>query len=577
MTLTTDQSRKIFIADDDPVISLLLESTLNKWGFEILKADNGVDAQKILLEIDTPLVLLLDWHMPGINGIEVLKTLRKERPEVPHYVIMLTSRSEKNDIISALEAGADNFISKPFDPDELKAHITVGTRFVSMHLALTKAVNDAKRLADSIAHYDQTTGLPNRVFLRARLEEAISSGNMAALFLINIDRFKIVNQARGIETGDLLLNYVGVRLQSCFAYESVIARFAADEFGILTPTPLDNNNQPADISDSLDSIAQKIHIAMEEEFTIDDGIKLTVSIGAAPVQCLAGEGPDDVIRKADTALRKAKHLGGNCSVIYDERLEEEIREKFAIENELMHGIENHELRLFLQAQVDARGNFTGAEALIRWYSPKRGIVPPMIFIPVAEETDLVFKIGNWVLNEVCKLISQYPDYNFTISVNISPRHFCTPDFASQVTHFIKLWGIPGNRLVLEVTEGLLIANVDDIANKMRQLAELGIRFSIDDFGTGYSSLAYIKRLPIAEIKIDRQFVLGIPDDENDCAIVKAVFHMASALGLSVVAEGVETLEQADYLNRIGTILHQGYYFCKPGPADQILKTWLTQK
>lgn len=577
MTLNTDQSRKIFIADDDPVISLLLESTLNKWGFEILKADNGVDAQKILLEIDTPLVLLLDWHMPGINGIEVLKTLREERPEVPHYVIMLTSRSEKNDIISALEAGADNFISKPFDPDELKAHITVGTRFVSLHLALTKAVNDAKRLADSIAHYDQTTGLPNRVFLRSRLEEAISSGNMAALFLINIDRFKIVNQARGIETGDLLLNYVGVRLQSCFADESVIARFAADEFGILTPTPLDNNNQPADISDSLDSIAQKIHIAMEEEFTIDDGINLTVSIGAAPVQCLAGEGPDDVIRKADTALRKAKHLGGNCSVIYDERLEEEIREKFAIENELMHGIENHELRLYLQAQVDARGNFTGAEALVRWYSPKRGLVPPMIFIPVAEETNLVFKIGNWVLNEVCKLISQYPDSDFTISVNISPRHFCTPDFASQVTHFIQLWGIPGNRLVLEVTEGLLIANVDDIAHKMRQLAELGIRFSIDDFGTGYSSLAYIKRLPISEIKIDRQFVLGIPDDENDCAIVKAVFHMATALGLSVVAEGVETLEQADYLNRIGTILHQGYYFCKPGPADQILKTWLTQK
>ncbi len=568
---------KIIIAEDDPITLLLLKSTLEKWGFTPTEVQNGKEALELLRGDDEPRIVLLDWLMPGMDGIDIVRELRLHNQKIPHYVIMLTSKNEKKDIIHALEAGADDFLSKPFDTDELKARIKVGLRLTGLHIQLKKAMQSANRLAEFIAHYDQTTGLPNRVLFTERLESLLKEKKCAALMLVNIDRFKLINQAKGLDLGDMLLNYFGARLNDCFDEAAVAARIAADEFGVLVPFDKDNTSECStdDVVNFLYSKAQRIHTRMSERFPIDEGVSITVSVGAAPVSCDMGLEPEEFLRRADTALRKAKSLGGNQTVIYDKKMEEEVRQRYEIEKELAEGIEKDQLQLFLQAQVKQNGEFHGAEALIRWYHPVKGMISPGLFIPVAEEGGLILRIGRWVLEQVCRVLKAYPDEDFSISVNISPKQFARNDFVEEVVSIIEEMDVPAERIILEVTEGLLVDDIDKVASKMSSLSQLGFRFSIDDFGTGYSSLAYIKRLPITEIKIDRAFVRGLPDDENNAAIVKAIFLMAQALGLEVVAEGVETNEQAEFLERVGSnVIHQGFLFSKPAPALETLENWL---
>ncbi len=565
---------KVFIAEDDPITLLLLKSTLKKWGFSPTEVTNGEKAYNILFNAKEPMVVLLDWLMPGMDGIDIVRELRASQKDIPHYVIMLTSKNEKNDVVYALEAGADDFLSKPFDTDELKARIKVGLRLISLHIKLQHAIGNAKRLADFIAHYDQTTGLPNRVLFTERIERLVLDKKSAALMLVNIDRFKLVNQAKGLDTGDLLLNYFGARLNECFDEDAVIARIAADEFGVLIPYGNGCVYSVDEIVDFLYAKAQRIHTRISEPFPIDEGLRVTVSIGAAPVTCEIAFEPEEFIRRADTALRRAKALGGNRTVIHDKKMEEEVRQRYEMEKDLAAGIEKEQLRLFLQAQVDSDGAFQGAEALVRWIHPEKGMINPGLFIPVAEESGLIVKVGQWVLNKACELLCKFPDENFTISVNISPKQFAQADFAEQVLAIVKNKNVSAKRLMLEVTEGLLISDMDDVAKKMSQLAKVGFRFSIDDFGTGYSSLAYLKTLPISEIKIDRAFIRELPEDENNAAIVKAIFLMAKTLGLDVVAEGVETEAQASFLNNTGRVTHQGFLFAKPAPAEEVLEYWL---
>ncbi len=567
---------KIVIAEDDPITQLLLRSTLEKWGFVPNNIINGQEALDVLKAADEPKIVLLDWLMPGKDGIDIVRELRQERKDIPHYVIMLTSKNEKEDIISALEAGADDFLSKPFDTDELKARIKVGLRLIGLHIQLKKAIRSANRLADFIAHYDQTTGLPNRLFFTEKIEAQVDSERSAALMLVNIDRFKVINQAKGLDLGDLLLNYFGARLQECFEEEAVVARIAADEFGILIPYVDGCACSVDDIIKFLYAKAQRIHTRMDEQFPIDDGINVTVSIGAAPITCEIAKEPEEFLRRADTALRKAKALGGNQTVIHDWKMEEEVRQRYKIERDLVDAISKNQLQLFLQAQVDGKGDFHGAEALVRWMHPDKGMINPGLFIPIAEESGLILRIGRWVLQEVCKLLQKYDKEKFSISVNISPKQFARADFVDEVVSIVNDMSVPADRLILEVTEGLLINDMDDVVEKMTKLSKAGFKFSIDDFGTGYSSLAYLKMLPISEIKIDRTFIKGLPEDDNNAAIVRAIFLMAQALGLKVVAEGVETEDQAYFLNEWGDVVHQGFLFSKPGPAVETLEYWLSK-
>ncbi len=566
---------QIVIAEDDPITQLLLKSTLKKWGFDPTNIEDGKEALELIKASEEPRIVLLDWLMPGMDGIDIVRRLRRERKDIPHYVIMLTSKNEKKDVIYALEAGADDFLSKPFDTEELKARIKVGLRLVGLHLQLKKAIKSAKRLADFIAHYDQTTGLPNRVLFTENIEKLVNEGRSAALMQVNIDRFKRINQAKGLEMGDLLLNYFGARLQGCFEEEeAVVARIAADEFGILIPFDDSSAYATDEIINFLYTKAQRIHARMAEPFPIDKGVTVTVSIGAAPVTCEMALEPEEFLRRVDLALRKAKAFGGNQTVIHDRKMEEEVRQRYQIEKDLAGAVAKGELRLFLQAQVDCKGRFHGAEALVRWFHPEHGLISPGLFIPVAEESGLIIQIGTWVLEEVCDLLSRRPHEDFSISVNISPMQFAREDFVEHVLSVVSDRSVSPDRIILEVTEGLLINDMTDVARKMNTLSEAGFRFSIDDFGTGYSSLSYLKSLPISEIKVDRTFIKGLPGDEDSGAIVRAIFLMAQTLGLKVVAEGVETTDQAEFLNKSGKVIHQGFLFSKPAPADEVIEYWL---
>ncbi len=563
---------KIVIADDDQVALVLLKSTLEKWGFSPITAVTGGEVFELLKNLDEPALVLLDWLMPEMDGVEIIRLLREKNGNIPHYVIMLTAKNDKKDIVHALEAGADDFLSKPFDIEELKARIKVGIRLISLNLQLTKALNDAKRLANFIANYDQTTGLPNRTFFTQRLEEAISCKKSGAIILVNIDRFKLINQAKGLDLGDILLTYFGARLKECFDDKTFIARMAADEFGILVDSDSDKGEE---IASNLHACLQKIHIHLSRPFILDEEITLTVSIGAVPFFPEKSIDPEECLRRADAALRKAKSSGGNTSVVYDQKMEQEVLERYFLEKELKKALELGQMKLFLQPQVAPDRNFLGAEALIRWIHPEKGPISPAVFIPIAEKDDFISKIGSWALEEACLLLADYPERNFTISVNISPRHFAKESFVDEMLSFTEEYSVPANRLILEVTEGLLIGDIDDVKDKMERLSKVGFRFSIDDFSTGYSSLSYLKDLPISEIKIDRNFIKDLPGDDNSMAIVKAIFSMAKAFNMKVVAEGVETAEQVEFLESLGQVSYQGFFFSRPGPARDILSKWLT--
>jgi diguanylate cyclase (GGDEF)-like protein len=396
---------------------------------------------------------------------------------------------------------------------------------------------------------------------------------ISALMLINIDRFKVVNDARGKAIGDALLQAFVQQLQTLVREGDVLARISGDEFALLC-----NNLHPDMTQASL--LAQAVAESIQDVFKLPlvvegEAITVTVSIGIALYPKQADDHAEGLLRQADTALHRAKAGGGNQIAFFETTMGDSVAQSFRIERELREALQQQDLRLYLQPQVDAQGKLVGAEVLVRWLHPERGLIPPMVFIPVAESSDLIVDVGKWVTIESCKLLAQQEMAGLPIrlSVNLSPRHFRQAGFVAWMKQVLEDTGADPTRLTLEITEGLMIDNVHDVIAKMSELHALGIHFSIDDFGTGYSSLAYIKRLPIQELKIDKAFVQDAPTDPNDAALVETILSVAEHLHLQVVAEGVETQEQADFLNARAKVIHQGYLFGKPEPAQTWINRW----
>lgn len=428
----------------------------------------------------------------------------------------------------------------------------------------------AEQAAQHMAFYDALTDLPNRRMLIEQLQRFLSSstrtGHFGALVFIDLDNFKRINDTLGHYSGDLLLKSIGNRLSHLFRQCDVVARFGGDEFVVLL-TELGHNLN--DASSSVSEVGIKILASLSAPHEIG---KKEVSItGSLGVVMLAGEdtGHEELLKHADIALYQAKAAGRNQMCFFDPVLQAETTALAAMEDDLRQAIRLRQLRLFYQPLVDQEQLVVGYEALIRWDHPERGLVSPAQFIPMAEQTGLILSIGSWVLNEACCQLARWAAIpskaDLTISVNVSPREFQLPDFVQRVQDAIACAGAPAGRLKLEVTEGMLLNNLEGISHKMHALRQLGVRFSLDDFGTGYSSLRYLKSLPLAQLKIDQSFVRDLEIDQNDVVIAQTIVQLAKSLALYVVAEGVENVGQLEILRGLGCQYFQGYLFGRPAP------------
>ncbi|MBK8522887.1 MAG: bacteriohemerythrin [Betaproteobacteria bacterium] len=447
------------------------------------------------------------------------------------------------------------------------------THYVAV-LSDISEMRHAQALAEQLSWRDTLTGLGNRSYFLKQLAQetnrARHEGRMAAVLLVDIDRFRQLNEARGLGVGDIVLVTVSSLLVEMLHTDDTVARLQADEFAILLPRLSGSREE---VAQAALMVAERLREKLLGGIAVNgEALHPDCSIGVAVFPDSTQECAEDILRQAELGEQQAKAEGGGRVRFFESDMGNAVRERFELEKDLRRGVDAGELRLYLQSQVDVGGLPVGAEALVRWEHPVRGLVSPMCFIPIAEATHLIVAVDRWMLSEVCRLLARMDADGkaLRIAVNISPRHFQREDFVGVVMEILTATGADPTHLVFEVTEGLLIGDVDDVIAKMNTLQTIGIRFSLDDFGTGYSSLSYLKRLPIHELKIDKSFIRDLTVDTNDAALVDSILAVASHMGLQVVAEGVETQSQADFLNARKQVIHQGYLYGRP----QEVHAWL---
>ncbi len=446
------------------------------------------------------------------------------------------------------------------------------------YVAVFSDMSEIKRVQDKVeqlAWRDPLTGLANRALFLRQVEQTLVSAKhderMAAVLLIDLDRFKEINEARGLAIGDALLRTVAERFNQVLHADDLLARLDSDEFAVLLPR-LRKSRELA--GREAMAVAEKLRASLRDTADMEgESIHIDASIGIAILPETQQETSAEVLRQADMAMAGAKAEGRARTMFFEAEMGKAVRERFQLEAELRLAIAENQLRLYLQPQVNAEGGQVGAEALVRWQHPARGLIPPGLFIPLAETSDLIISLDRWMLSSVCRLLAKLDaeGRSLRLSVNISPRHFQQPDFVDEIKRQLRVSGADPCHLVLELTESIVIGDIGDVIAKMTTLSTLGIHFSIDDFGTGYSSLAYIKRLPIHELKIDKSFIQDCTTDPNDAALVETILSIARHLHFQVVAEGVETQAQAAFLNARAAVIHQGYLYGRPEPVEVWLR------
>ena len=450
---------------------------------------------------------------------------------------------------------------------------------VACVLSVTQDISDAKAAQDEIrtlAFYDPLTSLPNRRLLEDRLRQSLSASSRhrykQALLFVDLDHFKNLNDTLGHQTGDLLLQEVATRLRLCVRETDTVARLGGDEFLII----LEELSQiPEDAAAKAETVAKKILASLEQPYWLDGRQCLSSASVGITVFGDHRETLNDVMQHADIAMYQAKAAGRNTFRLFAPALQTAVVARATLEDELRRGIKANEFVLFYQPQVDCNC-LIGAEALLRWNHSRRGLLSPDEFISLTEETGLIVPLGNWVLETACARIAAWEKrgQGTSISINISARQFREPKFVQEVVSAIDRTGASPHRLTLELTESLLLDDAEETIGKMQALKLLGVRLSLDDFGTGYSSLSYLKRLPLDQLKIDRSFVRDLMMDICGGAIVQAVISLGRAMGLSVVAEGVETEDQRDCLAKLGCHAYQGNLFSRPLPVEEFQRLWL---
>ena len=449
---------------------------------------------------------------------------------------------------------------------------------VTHYVASFSDITERKAAQDriqSLAFYDPLTSLPNRRLLMDRLSQAIAAGarhlRKGALLFVDLDDFKTINDTLGHHLGDLLLEQVAQRLSTCIREGDTAARLGGDEFVVmladLSETALDAAAQAEVVGEKiLAMLAQPYQLGLQQ-------CRSTASIGVTLFGGNQHEAIDEPLKRADLAMYQAKAAGRNTLRFFDPQMQAVVSARAVLETDLRTALEQQHFLLYYQPQVAADGSLIGAEALVRWLHPARGLVSPADFIPLAEDTGLILPLGQWVLETACAQLEVWAkkpeNAHWTLAVNVSARQFRQPLFVEQVLATLEHTGANPQRLKLELTESLLVDNVDEVITKMRALKEIGVGFSLDDFGTGYSSLSYLKRLPLDQLKIDQSFVRDLLSDPDDAVIARAIVALGHSLGMQVIAEGVETAAQREMLAELGCDAYQGYHFGRPAPASDL--------
>jgi len=446
------------------------------------------------------------------------------------------------------------------------------THYIGTHYDITHRKRAEQRI-NELAFFDQLTGLPNRTLLLDRLRQAMTASGRSeqhgALLFIDLDNFKILNDTLGHDVGDQLLKQAAQRLIRCTREGDTVARLGGDEFVVV----LTNLSRiAAEAGADAETVARKILGALNQRYLLGDVTHhSTASIGLTLFRGTSIS-IDDLLRQADLTMYKSKAAGRNTHSFFDPAMAVAVKERAAMEADLRRAIEHRQFALHYQAQVGGEGQVIGAEALLRWHHPDRGMVSPAEFISLAEETGLILPLGRWVLQSACLQLARWAHHagtsRLTLAVNVSAHQFRQPGFVDQVLHDLSASGADAHRLKLELTESLMVQNVAEITEVMLALRAVGVSFSLDDFGTGYSSLAYLKRMPLDQLKIDRSFVHDVLIDSNDAAIARTIVALADSLGLSVIAEGVENEAQRAFLASQGCHVYQGYLFSQALPIEQ---------
>jgi len=441
------------------------------------------------------------------------------------------------------------------------------THYVGTFSDITQHKEAEERIRE-LAFYDPLTGLPNRRLLLDRLSQCLSvsirNKRMGGLMFIDLDNFKTVNDILGHAEGDQLLRQVAHRITACIREGDTVARQGGDEFVVVLEN-LDDHAREA--ATQIKTVGEKILAAIDQPYTgSSQTYRSTASIGVT----LFGDprdNIDDLLKQADIAMYQAKAAGRNALRFFDPDLQAVLKARAALETDLRHGLQDNQFLLYYQPQADDVTGLTGVEALIRWWHPQRGLVPPAEFIPLAEETGLILPLGEWVLETACNQLVAWTDQaemtHLTMAVNVSARQFRQANFVDTVLDVVRRTGADPRKLKLELTESMLVDNVEEIIAKMNALKSCGLMFSLDDFGTGYSSLSYLKRLPLSQIKIDQSFVRDVLSDQNDAVIARTIVALAHSMNLLVIAEGVENEGQRSFLADNGCGAFQGYLFSRP--------------
>lgn len=591
---------RLLIVDDISDNRAVLTRRFERRGFDVTEAESGFDAID-MIESEAFDLVLLDIMMPGIDGIETLKRIRSRNSASILPVIMVTAKSESENIVGALEVGANDYVTKPVDFAVALAR--VNTQLIRRQAELNVATaNEALRAANEtlesrvadrtsrlieanmrlkseivdreqsearsqyLAYHDTLTSLGNRLMFREQLDEALRERKQAlpvAVLFVDLDGFKAVNDSLGHSVGDSLLKVIADRMRNVIDPKDRIARFGGDEFAILqTGVP-----QP----ESARKLAQTLVEVVSRTCTVDSyDVNVGASVGIAFGEAGATSA-DHILKSADIAMYSAKGEGRGTYRVFDPHMESVMQARRSMERDMRNGFVKNGFRLYYQPLVNLHTNkVTAFEALMRWQHPERGAVSPSEFIPVAEDIGLIVQLGEWALRQACEEAVSWPE-SIGVSVNLSPMQFLKGGLASTVMSALASSGLSPSRLELEITESVLLEKSDRNLETLKQLRELGVRISIDDFGTGYSSISYLRNFRFDKIKIDQSFVKDVMSDEGSLAIVRAITGLGSSFGITTTAEGVETEEQAQLLNFEGCVEAQGYLFSAPLPASKVIQ------